>query len=301
MSFANNFGFSNYDRSAKLAGPGTTSGAAFNRRPSQAGEEIVSESTRRTSFSRRNTLESSASRKSEEAPGHRRARSNVANPATMKAQDATPGTEKPTISETEPEKIEPVATSSTEEHAEILGKPDSATSEEDEDEEEARQETVLRLARSYTRASSLSYAGNPFDEAERGGAIDPTSPHFNARAWVKSMLKLAAEDPDLNPKRVAGFVCRDLNVHGYGDATDYQKSVSNVWLDGVGLVRKVLGVRQRRIDILQNFDMLVEPGELLVVLGPPGSGCTTLLKTIAGETHGIYVDPNSYINYQGEL
>lgn len=29
------------------------------------------------------------------------------------------------------------------------------------------------------------------------------------------------------------------------------------------------------------------------------SGCSTLLKTIAGETHGIYVDPTSEINYQG--
>ena len=31
------------------------------------------------------------------------------------------------------------------------------------------------------------------------------------------------------------------------------------------------------------------------------SGCSTLLKTIAGETHGLFVDEDSYINYQGEL
>jgi ATP-binding cassette subfamily G (WHITE) protein 2 (PDR) len=29
------------------------------------------------------------------------------------------------------------------------------------------------------------------------------------------------------------------------------------------------------------------------------SGCSTLLKTIAGETHGFQVSPDSYINYQG--
>ncbi len=29
------------------------------------------------------------------------------------------------------------------------------------------------------------------------------------------------------------------------------------------------------------------------------SGCSTLLKTIAGETHGIYIDKESEINYQG--
>ena len=29
------------------------------------------------------------------------------------------------------------------------------------------------------------------------------------------------------------------------------------------------------------------------------SGCSTLLKTIAGETYGFKVDPDSYLNYQG--
>ena len=29
------------------------------------------------------------------------------------------------------------------------------------------------------------------------------------------------------------------------------------------------------------------------------SGCSTLLKTIAGETHGFQVSPESYLNYQG--
>jgi ABC-type multidrug transport system permease subunit/ABC-type multidrug transport system ATPase subunit len=38
---------------------------------------------------------------------------------------------------------------------------------------------------------------------------------------------------------------------------------------------------------------------MLVVLGPPGSGCSTFLKTITGETHGFFVDQNSHINYQG--
>lgn len=32
---------------------------------------------------------------------------------------------------------------------------------------------------------------------------------------------------------------------------------------------------------------------------PAGSGCSTLLKTIAGETHGIYIEQGSEINYQG--
>lgn len=41
--------------------------------------------------------------------------------------------------------------------------------------------------------------------------------------------------------------------------------------------------------------------EMLLVLGRPGSGCSTLLKTIAGETHGLNISKNSHINYQGTL
>ena len=36
-------------------------------------------------------------------------------------------------------------------------------------------------------------------------------------------------------------------------------------------------------NIIEGFDGIVRPGEMLLVLGRPGSGCSTLLKTIAGE------------------
>lgn len=57
--------------------------------------------------------------------------------------------------------------------------------------------------------------------------------------------------------------------------------------------------RKRKVQILNQFDGLVKSGELLVVLGPPGSGCSTMLKTIAGEMNGIYMDEESDLNYMG--
>lgn len=51
--------------------------------------------------------------------------------------------------------------------------------------------------------------------------------------------------------------------------------------------------------ILQDFDGLVMPGEMLLVLGRPGSGCSTLLKTLAGDTHGFRINDERSINYQG--
>lgn len=57
--------------------------------------------------------------------------------------------------------------------------------------------------------------------------------------------------------------------------------------------------RKLRIDILRDFEGIVRSGEMLMVLGRPGSGCTTFLKTVAGQTHGFFLDTKSVINYEG--
>ncbi|RMZ74607.1 ABC transporter CDR4 [Pyrenophora seminiperda CCB06] len=162
-----------------------------------------------------------------------------------------------------------------------------------------REEAVHQLARRLTSQSQQSSGNqNPFNAAPNS-ALDPHGDNFNARAWTKAMLNLQLNDENAPPVRTAGISFRDLNVHGFGTDTDYQKTVGNIWLDVVGMVKSVTGDKGRKIDILQNCDGLVESGEMLVVLGPPGSGCSTFLKTITGETHGFFIDEKSQINYQG--
>ncbi|KAF2656342.1 putative multidrug resistance ABC transporter [Lophiostoma macrostomum CBS 122681] len=162
-----------------------------------------------------------------------------------------------------------------------------------------REEEVHQLARRYTTQSTYSTTGQNIFNAEPGSVLDPNGEHFNARAWCKAMLHMQTEDEHASPPRTTGVSFRSLNVHGFGSATDYQKSVGNVWLGATGLVQKLTGKGKNQINILRNLDGLVESGEMLVVLGPPGSGCSTFLKTITGETHGFFVDSNSYLNYQG--
>lgn len=77
------------------------------------------------------------------------------------------------------------------------------------------------------------------------------------------------------------------------------RTFSNVVLESVGLFNKITGRGKRKIQILRDFEGLIKSGELLVVLGKPGSGCSTLLKTISGETDGFVIDSESNINYQG--
>lgn len=160
-------------------------------------------------------------------------------------------------------------------------------------------EVVRSLARRYTRASTYSgIEGNPL-QPEPDSVLDPNGANFRPRAWAKAMLKQREEQNDRFLGRTAGVAFKNLSAHGYGSDTDYQKTVGNFPLQLIGLARKVMKSGQRRIDILRHFDGLIRAGEMLVVLGPPGSGCSTFLKTLTGETHGYVVDEGSHVNYQG--
>lgn len=117
----------------------------------------------------------------------------------------------------------------------------------------------------------------------------------------KSCTTSEYRQPVETMKQDRSVAYRNLNVYGFGTATDYQKTFANFPLAYLSHLRGLFGhVRKSRIDILRNFEGLVSGGEMLLVLGRPGSGCTTFLKTIAGYTHGLYVDKSSEINYHGK-
>jgi ABC-type multidrug transport system ATPase subunit len=47
-----------------------------------------------------------------------------------------------------------------------------------------------------------------------------------------------------------------------------------------------LGKKGKEFDILKNFKGVAKPGEMVLVLGRPGSGCTTFLKVISNQRFG---------------
>ncbi|TVY45496.1 ZEB2-regulated ABC transporter [Lachnellula subtilissima] len=161
---------------------------------------------------------------------------------------------------------------------------------------------IKQLARTLTHNSVKNANGehvNPFNGSDNP-ALDPLSGKFSYRAWVKTLVGLQSRDPERYPERVAGVAYRNLGAYGFGESTDYQKTFGNYPLEAAGLFRRIIGKRQQtKIQILRDFDGLIRSGEMLVVLGRPGSGCSTLLKTISGETHGYFVDEKTSINYQG--
>lgn len=165
---------------------------------------------------------------------------------------------------------------------------------------ESQHSLVGALAREYTNGATSDTMSKPVFEID--DPLSPLNPHgekFNARAWATNVAEKAQSAGQ--GFRKVGLSFENLNVFGYGTPTDFQKNVGNVWLALPSIVGNLFhsNLHQTRIDILRQFDGLIRPGEMCVVLGPPGSGCSTFLKTVSGETNGIYVSDGSSFNYHG--
>ncbi|GKZ66701.1 hypothetical protein AnigIFM50267_000569 [Aspergillus niger] len=164
------------------------------------------------------------------------------------------------------------------------------------------QRKIMKLARRLTAESTRSrhdgMPPNPFTTS-CDPSLDPNSPKFNARHWARTVLHWSSQDPDRFPQRTAGVSFRSLGVYGYGRSTAYQKDFLNAILQVGDMVSGLINSRNRKLQILKDHDGLLRSGEMLLVLGRPGSGVSTLLKTIAGQTKGLSLDDSTEFNYQG--
>lgn len=124
-------------------------------------------------------------------------------------------------------------------------------------------------------------------------SVDPGSESFQLPKFLK-MFRNQLEGAGHSMKQV-GIAYKNLNIYGKGEALQLQKTVGNSFL----VQDMFKGGKKQHKHILRNFDGIVKSGELLIVLGRPGSGCSTLLKTMCGELHGLELDEKSIIHYNG--
>lgn len=159
-----------------------------------------------------------------------------------------------------------------------------------------------KLALTRTLSNMLTVPGiNPMD-GEVDPRLDPTSDVFEARFWVKNMRKLMNSEPDYYKPSSLGLVYKNLRSYGQSTDSDYQANFGNIVYKMVSqfLQSKNKAYKEAtQFDILKPMDGIIRAGEVTVVLGRPGAGCSTFLKTVASQTHGFHVDPNSIISYDG--
>ena len=160
------------------------------------------------------------------------------------------------------------------------------------------------LSRTQSRRSSIKEKDFDRSRLSRSDTItglepndarfDPEKPEFDFYLWARKFVRMAEESSF--KLREAGFTFKDLNISGVGNALQLQQDVSSTFMAPFRF-RESFSKGQEK-HILHNFNGAVRAGELLIVLGRPGSGCSTFLKSICGELHGLSKG-NSEIKYGG--
>lgn len=94
-----------------------------------------------------------------------------------------------------------------------------------------------------------------------------------------------------NNLEVLGNDSMALNIRTFSDA------LTGLFLGPIFKIMAKLNKNRGR-KLLQNFTGVAKPGEMVLVVGRPGSGCSTFLKTIANQRSG-YIAVNGDVKYGG--
>lgn len=168
----------------------------------------------------------------------------------------------------------------------------------DENDQRELQRLATSLTRIRTRNESIAEEGHPAaGVVSSDPALDPSSASFDLHRYLEHVIGLLRKE-GITPAQ-AGVAFKDVSVSGSGDALQLQHTIGD-WVQAPLRLGEhfSLGKKPHR-KILHSFDGLVNSGELLIVLGRPGSGCSTLLKTMTGQLHGLNVQDKSVIHYNG--
>ena len=157
------------------------------------------------------------------------------------------------------------------------------------------------LSRRKTNQSGRQNSFMTEDEANGAGEEQAEIERLMSRMFGKNRQ---AHSEDEKTRHV-GLVFRNLTVKGMGLGAALQPTLGDPFLAiprklaalFTGGPRKVAGKPPIRT-IVSDFTGCVRPGEMLLVLGRPGSGCSTFLKVLANQRFG-YESIDGDVTYGG--
>ncbi|KAI7852667.1 ABC-2 type transporter-domain-containing protein [Circinella umbellata] len=152
------------------------------------------------------------------------------------------------------------------------------------------------LKRELTTISRKETQRRPSVTLEEGGEKS-TKDEFNLTEFMNGFSEEASQS-GIKIKRL-GIVWKDLVVKGWGADANTIATNLNV-LTKLFQPWKLLGVGKKcsKKTILHGTTGFVKEGEMLLVLGRPGSGCTSFLKILAN-VRQQYTDVEGEVNYGG--
>lgn len=136
--------------------------------------------------------------------------------------------------------------------------------------------------------------------------IDPDEEKDEVERLMSRMFgKERQKHSEEEKTRHSGVVFRDLTVKGVGLGASLQPTVGDIFLGLPRFLKNLvtkgpkaaLGKPPVR-ELLSSFDGCVRPGEILLVLGRPGAGCSTFLKAFCNQRAG-FEEVNGDVTYGG--
>lgn len=124
--------------------------------------------------------------------------------------------------------------------------------------------------------------------------LDPDSTSFNSGYWARMMLR-KVKGVGGGFQR-SGIVLKDVTVSAHRTSEDLgNATVASVIPMAIRSSFRRITAAQR--SVVRSVDVLVKSGEMLLVLGRPGSGCSTLLRTISGDLENMTIESPAIIHY----
>ncbi|OCK79908.1 hypothetical protein K432DRAFT_426134 [Lepidopterella palustris CBS 459.81] len=148
-------------------------------------------------------------------------------------------------------------------------------------------ELIKRLSRRWTGLTGVPVV-DPFDTKH---------PQWTFEHTLRAAVERAKNDSAAAISPNVSLRWKDVKVYGSSVGATTQKGALSFFNDIINLPR-LLWKRTAEKEILHGIDGVLNEGEMLLVLGGRASGCSTLLKTLAGQTAG-YTGWHGSILYSG--
>ncbi|KAL1636943.1 ATP-binding cassette transporter snq2 [Diplodia intermedia] len=156
---------------------------------------------------------------------------------------------------------------------------------------------VLSRRRTNQSAASTAAADQDPEHAAEQEEID----RLLSRMFGQSRQQNSEEERT----RHTGVVFKGLTVRGMGVGAALQPTTGDIFLNPVRFVGNLVARGPRRAagkppvrTLIDNFSGCVRPGEMLLVLGRPGAGCSTFLKVVGNQRFG-YESVEGDVTYGG--
>lgn len=148
---------------------------------------------------------------------------------------------------------------------------------------------VSRASRRESRASRRGKNDNDPEKNKIASESSDDGSIFDLETALRGDLD-ASQDVGIRPKHIGAY-WDGLTVRGIGGMTNYVSTFPDAFINFFDVITPVvnllgLGKKPTEATLLNDFKGVCKPGEMVLVLGKPGSGCTTFLKTISNQRYG---------------